>query len=184
MIRNKLGVAAFMAVATAMVVASAAWACTSQARSFALDGITGPRGSEVTATGEAVLQDTAPMTIRWNSVSGPVLAEVTSSYEFSVPLTIPDAEPGVYYLVAVSGDTAMARAAFEVTGDAAPGSVAPVSAWSQQTNFDPAPSSSGGSSPTLVAGMVLLGLGTAGLFAGFGVAASRRRRAPVRAPQR
>lgn len=175
MIRNKLGAAAFAVAMVTMVTVSTAWACTAQARSFELNAISGPQGSDVTATGEAVLQDAAPMTIRWNSVTGPVLAEVTSSSEFSVPMAIPDVDPGVYYLIAVSDGTAMARAAFEVTGDAAPGGL-PVSAWNTETDFTSTPSSVGGQSPTLVAGMVLLGLGTAGLFAGFTVAVARRRR--------
>lgn len=177
--QSKVFVAVFVAGAAALVTASVAWACTSQASSFGLDALAAPSGSEIRATGEAVVADATPLTIRWNSASGPVVAEVTSSDEFSVPVRIPDVSPGVYYLVAVSGDTAMARAAFEVTGDAIAAPAPADSAWSTSRDLNPGTSGGNGVDSSLVAGMVLLSLGLVGLAGGFTVATARRRKATV-----
>ncbi len=179
---KRLVVASFAAVSSALLVASVAWACTSQARSFGLDALAAPKGTEVRATGEAVVPAGSPLTIRWNSASGPVLAEVTSSDKFTVPLRVPDVAPGVYYLVATSGDTALARAALEVTGDTAMVTATPPQAWSAVQSGSlavGAPSGGSGVNPSLVIGMGLLSFGAVGLAGGFGVVAVRRRRATV-----
>jgi len=100
----------------ALSAAGAAWACTTQ-QQLTLLPRTGVAGSPVVVTGTGF--DGSPVTIRWNSTTGPAVgaaqpASVSSS--FSAPAVIPaDAVPGVYYLVAVSKGM-VARAAISVQG--------------------------------------------------------------------
>lgn len=57
-----------------------------------------------------------PVEIRWNSATGPLLATATGP-DFSTDVTIPDAPPGSYVVLAVGRErqqTFVARAAFEV----------------------------------------------------------------------
>jgi len=103
-------------------LASLAWACTPQARMFALTPLAGSPGRPVTVTGDAVPPGAA-VQIRWNSSSGAPLAETTAdaSGKFSAVGPIPEVAPGIYYVVATTGSQGqaapqIARIAFEVTG--------------------------------------------------------------------
>ena len=103
--------------------ASLAWACTPQTSLFTLNPAAAPRQTLVEIKGRGVAFP-VPVEIRWNSASGPKLGEAVSRGEqfdaystgtFSVPITIPDTAPGVYYILAFSGDNLLSRIAFEVT---------------------------------------------------------------------
>jgi len=117
--RTKSNVLVAAAVAVlALSAAEAAWACTTQ-QQLTLLPRTGVAGSPVVVTGTGF--DGSPVTIRWNSTTGPAVgsAQPASVSSFSAPAAIPaDAAPGVYYLVAVSKGM-VARAAISVQAPAA-----------------------------------------------------------------
>lgn len=108
--RIAVTVAALLSVVVAG--ASVAFACSQQARASLRGGQTsGPAGSRVTVEGT----DFGPgvTEIRWNS--GEKLGQATGS-TFSVEVTIPNASPGVHYIVASEAvGTGTSSAAFEVT---------------------------------------------------------------------
>lgn len=97
----------------------AAWACIPQANLVTLaPRSSGPAGAMVTVEGLGL--DPGPAEIRWNAADGPLLGKGEGP-SLSVPVTIPEAEEGLYIVVVVSrqpgggiGNTA--RAAFQVTG--------------------------------------------------------------------
>lgn len=166
---------------------SAAWACTYQPSLFAPSAVAGPRGTEVTVTGQNALAG-RQLEIRWNGVRGDRLAEVAAddTGRFSARVTVPEVAPGVYYFVAVSEDAGIARSAFEVTSssaaaDAAPAppGVVPTDMWAPRPRAE-APVESRSSTGGLAVGMGLLSAGIVVLTAGSGVAVMRRRRAGVR----
>lgn len=177
----------FAAAAAVVGITSLAWACTYTPRIFALTPEIGPRASEVTMTGQG-LAPQGVVEIRWNSASGPKIAETVAdpSGNFSTVTKVPDVPPGVYSLVASTPDgKGVARAAFELTGDS-PFSSAPHAAplTPNRENATPPwigrpdefrPPSSG--SPALALGAGLLGFGLVVLFAGTAVLSLRRRRA-------
>lgn len=107
--------------AAAMAAASAAWACVPQPRLIAvLPQASGPTGTQVTVQGVGFDPPPARIEIRWNAVDGPELGRAENA-DFSVPVVIPDAPPGMYGLLVMSrgadgvlGNTG--RATFEVTG--------------------------------------------------------------------
>lgn len=176
---------ALAVIALAVIgVAGVAVACTPKLEQFALDPPAASSGEPVTVSGTA-----APMsevTLRWNSLDGPVLATVdTTTADFSETIRVPDdAEPGVAYVIAEpEGNTDVARAAFEVTGGEQ-ATTATQSAWDlsqDPTTADTVPSPAGLTAP-VAAGVGLLTLGVVGLFAGATVATVQTRRAPARAP--
>lgn len=114
-----------------------AWACVPQARLVSLEPrSSGAAGSEVTV--KAVAFDPGPAEVRWNASDGPRLATAVGP-DFSVAITIPDAEEGLHAVVVLSrapnGALGNASSApFQVTG----------SGGSQSTGGIAAPS--GGSS--------------------------------------
>jgi hypothetical protein len=100
-------------------------------------------------------------------------------------VTIPEAAPGVYTIVAVSQGEGVARVSFEVTPSVASGlvSATPANATSREAwpalrstsarVESPAPSGTGRS---LALGVGLLGFGLVALFSGSAIAVVRRRR--------
>lgn len=177
--RGSIAVAGVVAVLSA---ASMAWACTYQPRIVGVTPQATERGGVVRMTAQGVAAAQA-VEIRWNGTEGLKLAETRSDAvgNFSVDVAIPDVAPGVYSLVAVAGSNAVARAAFEVTGDV-PASVAAHPTIASSTGFGPslvdaAPARSSGTDPGFMAGMALLVAGSLALASGVAVAAVRRRRA-------
>lgn len=198
MVGKRFGLGAAGGGAAMLCAASVAWACTYQPHIFGLTADAGRPGSVVTVSGQA-LSGQGQVELHWNSATGQLLAAASpdASGNYSVPITIPaDATPSVYYVVAVSQGTGIARSAFEVTAPptgtstSGPGmaAVSSTDGWSTgftQQSSSPARSLSvdtsdqGGTSPALAAGLGLLG-GGALVLAGLGVAAVRRRRSGVR----
>lgn len=175
-----LGVA-FVAVALAGVVA---FACTSLA-SLNLSQATGAPGSQVTVTGSSFNPSAkpdadgtfTPVTLHWNSVNGPVLADnVVPDATGSIgPLqvTIPsDAKPGYYMVIATqqqltggSGEAfgTPARAGFQVTP--ASGAPAQQSLGTGQTAPVASTSSTSGVGVGMIALLAVLGVAGVTLFA-------------------
>ena len=187
----QLGVA--VAVLAAVGLAGAAWACTPRPQNFALDPpvvAAGDQPAQVTATGAGVANSNVAM--HWNGVDGPVLAEAETPAdaaqdgEFATTFEVPEnAEPGVAYVVAVAerdGESqGVARAALQVTADGQPADAAATSSWQaadQPTVTDTETGPAGLSMPAM-AGMGMLTLGGAALFASFTTVAVQRRRVPT-----
>ncbi|MGH9177797.1 MAG: hypothetical protein ACRD0N_04490 [Acidimicrobiales bacterium] len=150
---------------------SMAWACTGQPlMNLATDAV-GEARSEARVEGLANQAVSGPVTLRWNSMEGPVLAsaDVEAGTAMTLAATIPDAAPGVYYLV-LQTNAGVARSAFEVTGAT---TNAPADPW---TAAQPA---GDGSSRAFEGGLALLGAGLVGLSMLTLVAVARRRRAPA-----
>ena len=171
--RRRSTVAMVMAVAgIALAGMSVAWACTGQPlMHLATDSVGEVRSHakvEVLAN-EAVA---GPVALRWNALDGPVLAsaEVTAGQATTLDATIPDAAPGVYYLV-LQTSAGVARSAFEVTGTGAPGS-ASTSPWAKAAE----PAGADGPLGSFEAGLAVLGVGLVGISAVTLVAVARRRR--------
>lgn len=192
-----LGVAC-VAVAAAGIVA---YACTSLA-TLNLSQATGPAGSNTTVTGSSFNPSTkpdadglfTPVTLHWNSVTGPVLADGIAPDPTGaigpVSVTIPSsATPGYYMIVATQEQIAggsgeafgtPARTVFQVTGT---GAAAPVPAQIGTATIASASSSSGVGAGLIallailgIAGVTLLAIGSASFLG-----ASRRAAAASRA---
>ncbi len=96
-----------------------AWACVPQPLISVQPRASGPSGSDVTVEALAV---SGAAEIRWNGVDGPLLATATGP-SFSVPVSLPDAPPGLYAIVVFERGAdgsvgSSGRAAFQITGDA------------------------------------------------------------------
>ncbi|MEJ7764039.1 MAG: hypothetical protein WKF86_00945 [Acidimicrobiales bacterium] len=179
MLRRRRGiVAAFGGIGVALAASSWAWACTPQLRVFDMSTAAAPSGSEVTVTGQG--QAGQVVEIRWNGTSGAKVAAAATASDgtFAAVATVPQVQPGMYVLALVSRDTGVGRAAFEVTPTAGSptAAAAPVDVWSSADRSAAVPAQS---SPGLVPGIILLGLGSAALFAGLVVAVVRRRPVPA-----
>jgi hypothetical protein len=180
----QLGVA--MAVVAILGVAAAAWACTPKPQNFALDppvAAADQPAVEVTATGQLAADRDG--TIHWTGGDGPVLAQATPQQhtgQFTATFQVPDsAEPGVAYVVAAAGDDAsqgVTRAALELTGSGDPAATSSWQAGDQPTVTDTETGPAGLSTPAM-AGMGMLALGGAALFASFTTVAVQRRRVPT-----
>ena len=180
---------AVIAAATAAV----AYACTNLATLDLSQGAGAP-GTSFTATGSS-FSPSAPVSLHWNSLNGPVLAKTMASPTGSIAATgtIPSsATPGDYTIVAtqiVKGSPAFgtpARSSFQVVG---PGGAVASQAQTGAPTANPlatvATSSSSGVSGGLLAVTIILAILGVSLF-GFGAAGyiRQRRRAeqPVPAP--
>ena len=138
-----------------------------------------------------------PVEIRWNGASGTVLATAQGP-NFSQKLNVPAEAGGMFYIAAVQRDgagtvTYKVADTFEVTapaaGAATPSQSSASAAGDLWSGFAPGasvtpsdavtsgPASSSSRNVTL--GVGLMGIGTAALFGGFAVAATRRRRSTV-----
>lgn len=175
--RSGIGVGV-AAITTVVVLASVAWACTPQSTIYPLTPGAAPPREKVTVAGE--LLQPGPAEIRWNGLDGPKIATVertTADQTFSVEATLPDAAPGVYYLLLVSGEKGVARAAVEVTDPATGVRVAAPNAFN--TGLDATPSSAQSSRGMLLAGVGLLGVGLVALSGLALVAPRRKKRANI-----
>src|SRR5205807_10139620 len=156
-------------VATAVVLTGAmAFACTNLA-TLNLSSASGKPGDSIIVTGSSFRMPanvTTGVQLRWNALDGPVLAEATpdKAGNFSTTVTIPDAQPDVYVLVAVLRDAkgadtsgTPARAQFQVIGGA--GKPVPAAAGGQVVSG----SATGTSSTTPVPLALLFGLRALGL---------------------
>ena len=103
--------------AVLLLMAGAVWACTAQPRIFSLGPQVGPVGMEIKLEGQTARN--VPVEIRWNSNQGAAIGEGLSDFNgnFSVPARIPDAEPGMYFLVVTAGEAGVVRTAFQVTSE-------------------------------------------------------------------
>ncbi|HEX3541864.1 MAG TPA: hypothetical protein VHT75_15630 [Acidimicrobiales bacterium] len=171
-----------------LFAASAAWACTNLA-TLNLSQAAGSSGQNVTVTGSsfkvASTGPAIPVVLHWNGATGPILATVApdATGNISASVTIPDAQPGYYVLVAtqqVNGTDAYgtpARAAFQIL---APGQRAAVTPNAVQGGtVAPATSSTGVIALTITLGV----LGLALFGAGVGAFARQARRREVAAAE-
>ena len=180
-------------VATAVVLTAAmAFACTNLA-TLNLSSASGKPGDGIIVTGSSFRMPanvTTGVQLRWNALDGPVLAEATpdKAGNFSTTVTIPDAQPDVYVLVAVLRDAkgadtsgTPARAQFQVLGGA--GKPAPAGT-SGQVVAGTATQSSSAVPFALLFALGALGLGL--FLAGFVAVARQARKgeAPTPAPVR
>lgn len=169
--RRRSTVAVVVAVAGVVLAGmSVAWACTGQALMHMATDSVGEVRSHARVEVLANQAVAGPVALRWNALDGPVLAraEVKAGQAATLDATIPDAAPGVYYLV-LETSAGVARSAFEVTGAAAP---APASPWAKAAE----PAGAGGPLGSFEAGLALLGVGLVGISAMTLVAVARRRR--------
>lgn len=124
------------------------FACTPQA-TMSINPTSGSAGSTTTVTGKSFREGTVE--IRWNSMTGPIIARPTGP-NFATQVPIPaDAQSGVHYIVAISrldGQVAgSASRPFEVTEPPATTTTDPPQAQSSSPPPTQVASSSGGSSP-------------------------------------
>lgn len=167
----------FAAAATVLVMAAAAWACTSQPRIFALSSQEAPVGSEVRVTGQTVAPQ-GEVEVRWNDVEGPVLATTAAdgNGSFSTVVRIPETAPGVYTILAVAGGEGVARSAVEVIQPLAqaPSVKVPLPADLGDSAWRTLPGDAGPSSEQPASSRLALAAGlslVAASFAGFSMAA-------------
>ncbi|HSH58198.1 MAG TPA: hypothetical protein VK988_00890 [Acidimicrobiales bacterium] len=155
-----------LGVLTSVVCLGAfAWACTGQPRFVGASVPTGPARATVAVRGEGAVPS-APVEIRWNGVNGTKLATATADVDgnFQASVTIPEASPGIYSLVAGAGGTTLGRTAFEVTATTARSATPSSPArWSARPASADDPSGYG-SQWGFRAGAILLGVGLVGLF--------------------
>ncbi|MGI8425933.1 MAG: hypothetical protein ACR2FO_03380 [Actinomycetota bacterium] len=103
---NKRSKAVVATLALAILAGSAAaWACTPQYTIFPLSLQAGAPGSQVVVTGQADAK--RAVEVRWDSAEGPVLGSASAAgedqeFRYSVPVTIPEASPGVHYLMVLA----------------------------------------------------------------------------------
>lgn len=192
------GISAMALAALALLaVASTASACTSMIGMHPLSSPMGEPGREVRVSGTS--PGTTPVEVRWDGLRGPLLALAPVDEEtrqFSVDVRIPEAVPGVHYVVAVGGrttgdvDAGWTRASFTIPGPvpppAQPGQVAPgqpdPSLFPEGAAWQLPSSGASGPGSDMALGVGLLALGGVSLVVGFGVLGVRRRRAEVSAP--
>lgn len=169
-----------------LFAASAAWACTNLA-TLNLSNASGTSGQSITVTGSsfkvASTGAQTPVALHWNGATGPVLATVSpdATGNISATVTIPDAQPGYYVLVAtqqVNGQDAYgtpARAAFQIL---APGQRPAVTPNAVQGGSVSTSTSSSGVL-ALTVGLGVLGLALFGAGVGAFARQARRRDVPV-----
>ncbi|MHB1535607.1 MAG: hypothetical protein ACYC1D_13560 [Acidimicrobiales bacterium] len=158
--------------AALVIGASPAWACTNLA-TMNLSNASGTPGTNVTVTGSSFAAAKAgpavPVQLHWNSVTGPVLATAIpdATGNISAAVTIPQAQPGYYVLVATQQSKGVneygtpARAAFQVISPGQRPAITP-SAGQSAGAATSSPSSTGVIALTValgVAGLALFGAG-------------------------
>ncbi len=187
--RAKMVVGMVAMAVVGVVAGAAAFACT-VLPAVNISQPYGAAGTAVSLTGSSWVAEKGPVDVRWNSLNGPVLAEVTPDASGVIgPVTIQvpaSSEPGYYALIGTRAQnpnqSESARAVFQVTG--ANGAVARPP---QVALPGGAPvSSPSGLSVGLIGLLAATGVAGLGLFT-FGAATfarSRRVRAPVRQTSR
>lgn len=113
---RRLLASVFAGCAAAVVIASAAWACTENA-DIAVEGRnSGVVGSEVTVHGQFF--HAQPVEVRWGSATGPVVASAHGP-EFWATFNVPsDARGGVHYIVGTQAGSSNPPVPFKVTAPA------------------------------------------------------------------
>lgn len=116
--RSVLRVIALCSLAFAMFSGGTSWACVPQPQVFVRPYASGPSGAQVTVEGLNFSAGDAE--VRWNGLDGDLLASAAGG-QFSLPVTIPQAEPGLYVVTALTRDNegvvnTSAVASFQVTG--------------------------------------------------------------------
>jgi len=170
-----------------LFAASSAWACTNLA-TLNLSNAAGTSGQSITVTGSSfsVASATAPavpVVLHWNGATGPVLATVTpdATGNISATVTIPDAQPGYYVLVATQQSNGVdkygtpARAAFQILAPGQRPAVTPNAV--QGGTVASSPSSTG--VLALTVGLGVIGLALFGAGVGAFARQARRREVPV-----
>ncbi|MGH9124209.1 MAG: hypothetical protein ACRDZ8_05705 [Acidimicrobiales bacterium] len=171
--------------AFALIWASSAWACTSLA-SLNLSSSSGVPGSSVNLNGSSFSPNPGPIqavVVHWNGINGPVLATITPNAVGSISgtVTIPQAAPGQYVIVATQSD-GMGGQAFGTPARAEYAIGVPAAATAPPVA---APASGGlatttSASGSLIALTIAFGiLGVALFGAGVGVYMRQTRRAAV-----
>ena len=179
-------------LAGVVMLGTAGWACTAYYVGVnPLSVNSGAPGAKLAVSGylDRYVPSDGMVEVRWDALEGPVLAGALphgdmGGMRFEADVTIPQAPPGVHYLVVRSGERGMARAAFEVTSDptAKVGSAtqpARLQPWRSHASPDSTQMPSGRSS-TALAGLLLLGMGTLALAVGTIMMMPRRQPVAVR----
>lgn len=184
--KRRVSRALALSVAAVIAMVSFAWACSPQPNVVGLS-LTGPPQSTVVIQGSGFQtagggsrdsEAPAPVTISWNSLGGPQLAVAYASSDggFSVPVTVPNVEPGVYFLVASLGGLGVARTPYEVVagpdaaGQSRGGGDVSADLWRGLApgSSDLGPSAVGANEPSSsapITGFALFGLGAIALAA-------------------
>lgn len=181
-------------LALVLLAATAAWACTA-VPSVSMGLRSGPAGMHIPLDGTGFAP--AAVEIRWNSPEGPIVGGAMGP-DFSTSFAAPQAEPGIYYVVAIQtapdGTIMKASDTFELTavsdipgtggspGQSRSGSASTSGLWE---GFSGPASSPGGEaaadassrdlSPALLMGLGLVAVGAGALAAGV-VASGRAKR--------
>ncbi len=193
MLRVSLGLGIGAAAALAITI-STVLACTSLA-TLNTSQPTGATGTDINVTGSSFQttdKGASAVSIRWNAIDGPVLAQVAPDASGSIAATIKipaNLQPGDYIIVATQSDKTgqpafgtPARLAFEVTGT---GTAAPAVQPAAQAAAPSATSNGLGVSTGTLA--VLIGLGVLGLLlflVGAATFVGTYRRSPAVSPVR
>lgn len=193
LLRVSLGLGIGIAGVIGMAV-TAVLACTSLA-TLNVSQPTGATGTDVNVTGSSFQtadRGASAVSIRWNAIDGPVLAQVApdASGSITATITVPaNLQPGDYILVATQTDKTgqpafgtPARLAFEVTGS---GTAAPAVQTVNQAAAPVATSNGLGVGAGTLA--VLAGLGVLGILlfiVGAATFIGTYRRSPVVSPVR
>ena len=169
MVRRRVGAAlATTLVGTIVMLTGFAWACTNFIRiDSVMPASDAPAGSAVAVVTGSGAAAGAPVELRWNSVTGPVIgrAQADPAGGFSLRAPLPDVAAGVYTLVASDGHNPVGRAPVQMgaTADGAFSTPGPA------TNFTPAAPSARFGLPTLGSAR---GIGLAALAGGMVLLAS------------
>ena len=169
-----------------LFAASSAFACTNLA-TLNLSQAAGTSGQPITLTRSSFkfATDPIPVIVHWGSANGPVLATVNPDTlgNISASITIPDAQPGYYTMVATQTVKGFdyygtpARAAFQILTPGQPANIAPNAV--QAGTSAPTTSSTG-----IIALMVAMGVLGLALFAGgVGAVVKQAGRRDVRAAE-
>lgn len=171
-------------VVVALAWAGLAYACVPQPRLVTVaPRSSGPAGGQVTVDGIGFDPPPSRVEIRWNSADGALLGTADQG-DFSVPVTIPAAEPGLYGILVISrgadgvlGNTG--RATFQVTGEPLPPG-APVATTTPPVTFAAAPTVIDTGPPAVALAAWSVALVLVGLALGHYLPGPRRR--PTGAP--
>lgn len=193
LLRISLGLGMGFAGVVGMAI-TAVLACTSLA-TLNVSQPTGATGTDVNVTGSSFQttdKGASAVSLRWNAIDGPVLAQVApdASGSITATITVPaNLQPGDYIIVATQTDKTgqpafgtPARLAFEVTGS---GTAAPAVQTANQAAAPVATSNGLGVGAGTLA--ILAGLGVLGILlfiVGAATFVGTYRRSPVASPVR
>lgn len=184
---RSMKVAGTLGVGVALAIAVPVFACTSLP-SISLSQAYGPAGDSVQVTGTAWAPSFGRVTLRWGSLSGPVIATAVPDAAGTlgaVTITIPtSARPGLHAVIASTDDVSSpARAVFQVLSPSGSAAPPPVEALPYGPVGRPA-MPVGTSTMALVAVCGLVGLGALGIGASVLAGSHLRHPSPSRVPRR